>query len=55
MNCVIIDDNKMARTVIKHLALEVTGLTVAGECSNSMEAYNLTRSQPVDLLFLESK
>jgi two-component system, LytTR family, response regulator len=53
MNCLIIDDNKMARTAMKHLASQVEALTVAGECSNGLEAYNLMNSQPVDLLLLD--
>src|SRR5258705_1621766 len=53
MNCLIIDDNKMARTAMKQLVSQVEDLTIAGECSNAMEAYNLIQSQPVDVLFLD--
>ncbi len=53
MNCLIVDDNKMAREAIKHLISQVEKLSVIGECSNAMEAYNLLRSQTVDLLFLD--
>jgi two-component system, LytTR family, response regulator len=53
MNCLIIDDNKMARTAMKQLASQVEDLNVVGECSNAMEAYNLMHSQPVDILFLD--
>ena len=53
MNCLIIDDNKMARTAMKQLVSQVEDLTVAGECSNAMEAYNIMQSQPVDVLFLD--
>ena len=53
MNCLIIDDNKMARTAMKQLAAQVEDLAVLGECSNAMEAYNLMQSQPVDVLFLD--
>jgi two-component system, LytTR family, response regulator len=53
MNCLIIDDNTMARTAMNQLVLKVDDLTVAGECSNAMEAYNLMQSQPVDILFLD--
>ena len=53
MNCLIIDDNKMARTAMKQLASQVEDLTVLGECSNAMEAYNLMQAQPVDILFLD--
>ena len=53
MNCLIIDDNKMARIAMKQLVSQVEDLTVVGECSNAMEAYNLMQSQPVDVLFLD--
>lgn len=53
MNCLIIDDNKMARTAMNQLASQVEDLTVLGECSNAMEAYNLMQAQPVDILFLD--
>lgn len=43
----------MARTAMKQLALQVDDLTVLGECSNAMEAYNLMQSQPADILFLD--
>lgn len=53
MNCLIIDDNKMARTAMNQLVSQVDDLTVAGQCSNGMEAYNIMNSQTVDLLFLD--
>src|SRR5580765_5564276 len=53
MNCLIIDDNKMARTAMKELISRVEDLTVVAECSNGMEAYNQMNSQAVDLLFLD--
>jgi len=53
MNCLIIDDNKIARTTLKQLASQVKDLTVAGECSNAMEAWNLLQEEAVDLLLLD--
>ena len=53
MNALIIDDNKIARTTIKQLAGKVGDITVVGECSNAMDAYDLLQSQPVDLLLLD--
>jgi DNA-binding LytR/AlgR family response regulator len=38
---------------MKQLASQVEDLTVVGECSNAMEAYNLVHSQQVDILFLD--
>ena len=53
MNALIIDDNKIARTTIKQLSGKVGDITVVGECSNAMDAYDLLQSQPVDLLLLD--
>jgi DNA-binding NarL/FixJ family response regulator len=50
MNCLIIDDNKIARIAMKQLASRVSMLQVLGECATAMEAYNLLQLQPVDLL-----
>ncbi|WP_315821320.1 LytTR family DNA-binding domain-containing protein [Paraflavitalea speifideaquila] len=53
MNCLIIDDNKIARTTLKQLASQVNDLTVVAECSNAMEAWNIIQEQPVQLLLLD--
>ncbi|MCW3089813.1 MAG: DNA-binding response regulator [Ferruginibacter sp.] len=53
MDCLIIDDNKMARTAMNQLILKVTDLTVVGECADAMEAYNLLQAKSVDILFLD--
>ena len=53
MDCLIIDDNKMARIAMMQLSSQVEELHVVGECSSAMEAYNLMQSQPVDVLFLD--
>ena len=53
MNCLIIDDNKIARTTLKQLASQVKDISIVGECAGAMEAYNLMQEQPVDLLLLD--
>lgn len=53
MNCLIIDDNKMARIAMNQLVGKVDDLSVVGECSNAMEAYNLLQAKMVDILFLD--
>lgn len=53
MNCLIIDDNKIARTTLKQLASQVKNLEVTGECATAMEAYNILQQEPVDLLLLD--
>ncbi len=53
MNALIVDDNKIARATIKQLADRVADITIVGECSTAMDAYNLLQEQPVDLLLLD--
>jgi two-component system LytT family response regulator len=53
MNCIIVDDNKMARTALKKLIEQVNSLTLKEECSNPMEAYNYLLKESVDLVFLD--
>jgi DNA-binding LytR/AlgR family response regulator len=53
MNVLIIDDNKIARATTIQLAGKVDDITVVGECSSAMDAYNLLIAQPVDLLLLD--
>ena len=53
MNALIVDDNLIARTTMKHLVSQVKDMSLAGECSNAMDAYNLLQEQPVDIIFLD--
>ncbi|HEY2720562.1 MAG TPA: LytTR family DNA-binding domain-containing protein [Chitinophagaceae bacterium] len=53
MKCLIVDDNKIARTTLKQLASRVDDISIEGECANAMDAYNLLRAQQVDLVLLD--
>jgi two-component system, LytTR family, response regulator len=53
MNCLIVDDNKIARTTMKQLVNQVKGLALLGECENAADAYNLIRVENVELLLLD--
>ncbi|NCU06063.1 MAG: response regulator transcription factor, partial [Chitinophagaceae bacterium] len=53
MNCLIVDDNVIARTTMIQLATQVKDLVVAGECSTAMDAYNFLQEQKIDLLLLD--
>jgi DNA-binding LytR/AlgR family response regulator len=53
MTCLIIDDNKIARTTMVQLAGQVKDLVIAGECASAMEAYNLLQQQKIDILLLD--
>jgi DNA-binding LytR/AlgR family response regulator len=53
MKCLVVDDNIIARTTLKQLVSQVSDLQLSGECASAMEAYNLLREKPVDLLLLD--
>lgn len=53
MNCLIIDDNRIARTTMRQLAGKIKDLAVVGECADALEAYALLKKEKVDLLLLD--
>jgi DNA-binding LytR/AlgR family response regulator len=53
MNCIVVDDNKLARTAIKKLIAQVGFLNLKTECSSSAEAFNYLQTHKVDLVFLD--
>ncbi|HEY5406044.1 MAG TPA: LytTR family DNA-binding domain-containing protein [Ginsengibacter sp.] len=53
INCVIVDDNKIARTTMKQLAGFVQDITVVKECVNATEAFYFLQENPVDLVLLD--
>lgn len=53
MNCLIVDDNKIARTTLKKLISLDPCLVLIDECSNATEAYIKILEHPIELLFLD--
>lgn len=53
MNAIVIDDNAIARSVLKKLASQVPDINVIGECAAAIEAYTFLQEHTVDLLLLD--
>lgn len=53
MNCVIIDDEPLAREGINNYVKEIDFLCVAGACENAIELIKVMDRQKVDLIFLD--
>jgi len=53
MNCLIVDDNTMARRALKQMLTDIDFVAVAGEAGDPMEAIGLLGKTPVDLLLLD--
>ncbi len=53
MNCIIIDDEKMARVIIKTLCDQVESLNLIEEFPNAIQAIKFLNENHVDLIFLD--
>ncbi len=53
MNCIIIDDELTARTIINQLCSKTENLVVLEEFSNAIEAIKYLNKNEVDLIFLD--
>lgn len=53
LNCLIVDDEPLAREVIASFIEKVDNLHLVGECDNAIQAFEMVRSQSIDLIFLD--
>jgi two-component system, LytTR family, response regulator len=53
MNCIVVDDNKLARMAMKKLIDQVDFLTLKEECSSPVDAFNYLQKEAIDLVFLD--
>lgn len=55
INCLIVDDEKPARDLVKQYCQEVPFINIVGECKNAYETIEILSSTKIDLLFLDIK
>ena len=53
MECLIVDDNKVARVLLRQLLEKAGPVTVVGECEDAVEANYFLQNKTVDILFLD--
>jgi DNA-binding LytR/AlgR family response regulator len=53
INCVVADDEMLAREVILSHISKLNSLQLVATCADGIETYNVVTNQPVDLLFLD--
>ncbi|MCB0628315.1 MAG: LytTR family DNA-binding domain-containing protein [Saprospiraceae bacterium] len=53
MTCLIVDDNAMARTALRHLIADIDYITLKGECENAISTIRFLRDTAVDLILLD--
>jgi DNA-binding LytR/AlgR family response regulator len=55
IKCIIVDDEPMARDVIRRYIQKIPTLKLAGEFGNAIDATIFLQEQPVDVIFLDIK
>ncbi len=53
MNCIIIDDEPLARSEMRSLISEISGINVLGEFSNAPSALEFLKDNEADIIFLD--
>jgi len=53
VNCLIADDEPIAREIIRNYCSQLAYLQVVGSCGNALEAKMILQQQKVDILFLD--
>ncbi len=53
MNCIIVDDNEMSRSTMKHLVSQVPYLNLSGICCCAAQALDIINHDKVDLMLLD--
>ncbi|CAN0602167.1 unnamed protein product, partial [Ectocarpus sp. 12 AP-2014] len=53
MNCIIVDDEKMARAIVSKLCSSVPEINILKEFDNAIEAIKYINQNPVDVVFLD--
>ncbi len=53
MNCIIVDDNKLARAILNDLVSAYDSIDVIAECADTFEAKNVLDKEQVDLILLD--
>lgn len=53
LNCLIVDDEELARNLVEAYTLRIPYLTLVGKCANPLEALTVLQEKKVDLIFLD--
>lgn len=53
INCLVADDEQLAREVMQSHISKLDKLNLVGTCNNAIEVYNTLKDQNIDLLFLD--
>jgi DNA-binding LytR/AlgR family response regulator len=53
INCIIVDDEPLARQLLESYISQLPELTCVGICSGALEAFTILHNQQVDVMFLD--
>jgi len=53
VNCIIVDDEPVARDILESHLQKVEAITIVATCKNAIEAFNEISSNQIDLIFLD--
>lgn len=53
INCVIVDDEPVARNVLETFVAKIPNLELVKSCKNAMEAFEVANQQKIDIFFLD--
>ena len=53
MNCVIVDDDELSRSILEDLINDTDGYSLVCSCETGVDAFKVLQEEPVDLLFLD--
>lgn len=53
VNCIIVDDEPIAREILENHLQKVDAVTVVATCKNAIEAFNAINSNQIDVVFLD--
>jgi len=52
-NCIIVDDEPVAREILENHLARIESMNVVASCKSAIEAFQIINTQPVDLIFLD--
>ncbi len=53
INCLIVDDEPVARGIIRNYCSHLTEVNIVAECGNALEAKEILTAKSIDLIFLD--
>lgn len=53
MNCIIVDDEPIAISIIESYLNQIEGYNILAKCYHAIEAFNILQKEKVDLIFLD--